>query len=114
MTLGKEITREDCVRDMYEMPEDGSKDNVGKIGVIPYCYLKADFRAPQYQLVRLLGGFGTSPTGRGDACFGTACIDGLKARWEKFDFIGIGNAEVERYAEELESLWVKNKTQEME
>lgn len=102
MTPNREFTREDCVRSMYDEPKDGSKDNIGKIAVISYSNLNPDFREPQYQLVRLLGGFGTTPSGRGNACYGKACNDGEEARWERSDFIGIGNAEVERYAEKLE------------
>ncbi len=96
-----EFTKEDCCRSMYE----GTESNIGKIGIIPLSGLTNDYKKPEYQLFRLDGGFGCSPAGRGNSCFGKFCADGSEARMEKFDFIGIGNAEVEKIAQELEVGW---------
>lgn len=89
------------IASMYE----GTESNIGKIGIIPLSGLTNDYKKPEYQLFRLDGGFGCSPAGRGNSCFGKFCADGSEARMEKFDFIGIGNAEVEKIAQELEVGW---------
>lgn len=103
--LSREFTKADCCRSMYEKLPEGETSNRGKVGIISMECLAADYRKPEYQLFRLEGGFGCSPTNGGNACFGKFCADGSEARMERFDFLGIANAEVEKIAEELEAGW---------
>lgn len=100
-----EFTKADCCRSMYEKLPEGETSNRGKVGIISMECLTKDYRKPEYQLFRLEGGFGCSPTNGGNACFGKFCADGSEARMEKFDFLGIGNEEVEKIAQELEAGW---------
>lgn len=100
-----EFTKADCCRSMYEKLPEGETSNRGKVGIISIECLANDYRKPEYQLFRLEGGFGCSPTNGGNACFGKFCADGSEARMERFDFLGIANAEVEKIAEELEAGW---------
>lgn len=101
----KEFTKADCSRSMYEKLPEGETSNRGKVGIISMECLAKDYRKPEYQLFRLEGGFGCSPTNGGNACFGKFCADGSEARIERFDFLGIASAEVEKIAEELEAGW---------
>lgn len=100
-----EFTKKDCIRTMYDEIKDGSLDNSGKVCIIPYDKLDPKFRTPENQLFRVSCGFGITPSGGGNACYGHFCNDGEKTRWEKFKFIGVGNEQVEKYAEQLESEW---------
>lgn len=100
-----EFTKADCCRSMYEKLPEGETSNRGKVGIISMECLAKDYRKPEYQLFRLEGGFGCSPNNGGNACFGKFCADGSEARMERFDFLGIANAEVEKIAEELEAGW---------
>lgn len=108
------FTGEDCCRTMYAKIPDGSYDNVGKVGIIKLETLDPKYQKPDYQLFRLRSGFGCCPTAGGNACMGTFCIDGERTRWERFNFIGIANEEVTKYAEELERKWQKEKQNEAE
>lgn len=101
----KEFTKADCCRTMYAKLPEGEISNKGKVGIISMDCLSKEYRKPEYQLFRLEGGFGCSPTNGGNACFGKFCADGSEARMERFDFLGIANAEVEKIAEELEAGW---------
>ena len=103
--LSNEFTKADCCRSMYEKLPEGETSNRGKVGIISMECLAQDYKKPEYQLFRLEGGFGCSPTNGGNACFGKFCADGSEARMERFDFLGIANAEVEKIAEELEAGW---------
>lgn len=100
-----EFTKADCCRSMYEKLPEGEISNRGKVGIISMECLAKDYRKPEYQLFRLEGGFGCSPTNGGNACYGKFCADGSEARMERFDFLGIANAEAEKIAEELEAGW---------
>ncbi len=99
------FTKADCCRTMYDRPTDGTLDNSGKVCIIPLEKLNEKFRKPEYQLFRVLSGFGIDPSTSGNACYGYFCVDGERCRWERYNFFGVGNEEVEKYAQELESVW---------
>lgn len=101
----KEFTKADCCRSMYDEMPEGEKDNKGKVCILPLDFLSEDYRKPQYQLFRIGSGFGCTPTGRGNACYGYFCANGDECRIEKYDFLGVANAEAEKIAEELEAVW---------
>lgn len=101
----KEFTKADCCRSMYDQVPEGETSNKGKVCIISLACLAEEYRKPEYQLFRLEGGFGCSPTNGGNACFGKFCADGSEARMERYDFIGVGNDEVEKIAKELEAGW---------
>ena len=99
----KIFTREDCVRSMYhEAPNDS---NAGCVGIIKLETLVPEYQEPEFQLFRIWGGFGASPSKMGNAVFGYFCADGEECRQERHYFIGIANEEVTKYAEELEKKW---------
>ena len=99
----KLYTREDCIRSMYgEAPNDS---NEGFVGILNISDFKPEYQEPKYQLFRIQGGFGASPSKMGNAVFGYFCADGEECRQERYQFIGIANEEVTRYAEELEKAW---------
>ena len=103
------FTKKDCVRTMCEPTEGDS--NAGCIGILDFdkANFKPEYRIPENQLFRILGGFGSSPSKMGNAVIGYFCSDGEHCRQERYQFIGIANAEVTRYAEELESRWKEDK-----
>lgn len=101
----KSFTKADCCRSMYDKPTDGTLDNSGRVCIIPLEKLKESYRKPEYQLFRVLSGFGVDPSTMGNACYGYFCVDGERCRWERYNFLGVGNEDVEKYAEELESKW---------
>ena len=100
------FTKKDCIRTMYdEAPNDS---NVGLIGIIDVARVhKPEYQEPQYQLFRIKGGFGSSPSKMGNAVMGTYCADGEDCRRERYEFIGIANEEVTKFAEQLEKTWSK-------
>lgn len=108
------FTGEDCCRTMYQEVPNGMGTNEGLIAILKMEYFHPDYQTPDNQLFRLKCGFGCSPTTGGNACFGVYCLDGEEARQERFQFIGIANEEVTKYAEELESKWQQNKQREAE
>jgi hypothetical protein len=88
---------------MYdEAPNDS---NEGCVGILKVETFKPEYQKPQYQLFRIQCGFGASPSKMGNAVFGYFCVDGEECRQERYDFIGIANEDVTRYAEELEKAW---------
>lgn len=101
----KEFTKADCCRTMYEAPADGALDNSGKVCIIPLDKLCEKYRKPEYQLSRVQSGFGVTPSASGNACYGYFCADGERCRWERYNFLGVANAEAEKIAEELEAGW---------
>lgn len=101
----KEFTKADCCRSMYDEVPEGETDNKGKVCILPLDFLSEDYRKPEYQLFRIGGGFGCTPSGRGNACYGYFCANGDEGRIEKYSFLGIANAETEKIAEELEAGW---------
>lgn len=99
----KTFTSKDCIRSMHdEAPNDS---NAGCVGILKIETFKPEYQQPEYQLFRILGGFGASPSKMGNAVFGYFCADGEECRQERRNFIGIANEEVTRYAEELEKQW---------
>ena len=99
------FTEKDCIRSMYDSVEGDS--NAGCIAIINLSRVnfKPEFRKPEFQLFRLQSGFGVSPSKMGNACFGTFCADGETCRRERYEFLGIANEEVTKYAEQLEAVW---------
>lgn len=101
----REFTKADCCRSMYDDVPEGEEDNSGRVCIIPLEKLGERFRKPEYQLFRVQSGFGVRPSASGNACYGHFSVDGEKCRWEKYNFLGVGNAEVEKIAQELEAGW---------
>ena len=101
----KEFTKADCCRSLYDDLPEGKTDNEGCVCIIPLDKLEKKYRKPEYQLFRIQSGFGTRPSARGNACYGYFCADGEQCRWERYKFLGVGNAEVEKIAEKLEAGW---------
>lgn len=101
----KEFTKADCCRSMYDEVPEGETDNKGKVCILPLDFLSEDYKKPEYQLFRIGSGFGCTPTGRGNACYGYFCANGDECRIEKYEFLGVANAEAEKIAEELEAGW---------
>ena len=102
----KLFTKEDCIRSMYgEAPNDSNEGCVGILKLSHIETFKPEYQKPEYQLFRIQGGFGASPSKMGNAVFGYFCADGEECRQERYQFIGIANEEVTRYAEELEKKW---------
>lgn len=101
----REFTKADCCRSMYDEVPEGETDNRGKVCILPLDFLSADYRKPEYQLFRIGSGFGCTPTGRGNACYGYFCANGDECRIEKYDFLGVANDEAVKIAEELEEGW---------
>ena len=108
------FTGADCCRTMYQPVPNGMGTNEGLVAILKLTTFKPEYQTPDNQLFRQKGGFGCSPTTGGNACFGTYCLDGEEVRQERFQFIGIANEEVTKYAEELESQWKQEKENEVE
>jgi hypothetical protein len=88
---------------MYdEAPNDS---NAGCVGILKLDTFKPEYQQPKFQLFRILGGFGASPSKMGNAVMGYFCADGEECRQERYQFIGIANEEVTRYADKLEKQW---------
>lgn len=102
----KLFTKEDCIRSMYDRAPNDSLE--GCVGILKLSHLetfKPEYQKPEFQLFRIQGGFGASPSKTGNAVYGYFCADGEECRQERYQFIGIANEEVTRYAEELEKAW---------
>ncbi len=101
-----DFTGNNCIRSMYEPIADKKQENnEGLVAIIKLKTLSEEYRKPEYQLFRLTGGFGCTPTSSGNACYGYFCKDGEETRWERQNFIGIANADAVKIAEQLESEW---------
>lgn len=75
-------TKEDC------LPLEG-EDLKGKILVLkPEC-LAENYRSKENQLWKAMSGFGCNPGAMGTAVYSECLSDGEKARWERYNFIGI-------------------------
>ena len=108
------FTGDDCCRTMYAGLPNGMTSNAGQVAILQLKYFNPEYQTPDNQLFRLRHGFGCDPTTSGNACFGTFCLDGEEARQERYQFIGIANEEVTKYAEELESKWQNEREKEAE
>ena len=99
----KTFTSKDCIRGMYdEAPNDS---NAGCVGILKIDTFKPEYQQPEFQLFKICGGFGSSPSKMGNAVFGYFCVDGEECRFERPMFIGIANEEVTKIADELEKQW---------
>ena len=102
----KLFTNEDCIRSMYgEAPNDSNEGFVGILSPPHIETFSPQYQKKEFQLFRIQGGFGASPSKNGNAVFGYFCADGEECRQERYQFVGIANEEVTRYAEELEKKW---------
>lgn len=61
----------------------------GKVIVIKPDVLRQEYRVPTHQLKLCLGGFGASPHSRGSAVFCADLYSGQKARFERWDVLGV-------------------------
>ena len=106
----KEVfTEKNCIRGMFDTSVETNK---GLIAIIKPEILSDDFDDRDYQLVRLVGGFGCMPTTSGNACYIYFCKDGTKVRVERYQLLGIADEETTKYAEELESQLMPLKPEE--
>ena len=76
------FTADDCI------PYNQSESIVGKVVVINTEINRYEYRHSAYQLVLVDGGHGATG-GRGQAVFGTCLADGERARWERYDVLGV-------------------------
>ena len=77
-----QFTADDCI------PDNQSESIVGKVVVINTEINRYEYRHSAYQLVLVNGGHGATG-GRGQAVFGTCLADGERARWERYDVLGV-------------------------
>lgn len=94
-----------CIRSMSDPAPNDS--NAGCVAVVRAEWLGAKYKEPKYQLFRLGGGFGTSPSKMGNCCIGYFCADGEQCRMERYDLLGIADEATTKMAEELEAAWKK-------
>lgn len=76
------FTADDCI------PDNQNESIVGKVVVINTEINRYEYRYSAYQLVLVDGGHGATG-GRGQAVFGTCLADGERARWERYDVLGV-------------------------
>ena len=76
------FTTEDCI------PDNRNESIVGKVVVINAELNRYEYQHSAYQLVLVDGGHGAIG-GRGQAVFGTCLADGKRARWERYDVLGV-------------------------
>ncbi len=74
---------EDCIPHSYE------QDINGKVVVIKSEALSPEYRRGSEQLMYVLGGFGANANSRGNAVFCCQLSDGEKARYERYQVLGI-------------------------
>lgn len=89
---------------MYEKTNT-DHGNKGEVCILKPERLSEPYRQKEYQLFRVMCGFGADPEASGNACFGYYCADGEEARRERFEFIGVADDETQTYANELEKKW---------
>ena len=76
------FTTEDCI------PDNRNESIVGKVVVINAELNRYEYQHSAYQLVLVDGGHGAIG-GRGQAVFGTCLADAKRARWERYDVLGV-------------------------
>ena len=76
------FTKDDCI------PDNRNESIVGKVVVINTELNRYEYQHSAYQLVLVDGGHGAIG-GRGQAVFGTCLADGKRARWERYDVLGV-------------------------
>ena len=69
--------------------EEEFGDLEGKVVIINPKYLKEEYWSPENQLWLATGGFGCSPTAKGQAVYATCLIDGDKNRWDRSCVLGV-------------------------
>lgn len=95
------LTAADCL-------SNGLNENIeDKLIIIKADVLSAEYRRSDYQLKIATGGFGCSPTARGNAVFCKDLYSGNESRFERSDVLGV--ADISRLPE-----WAKIKTAEYE
>jgi hypothetical protein len=77
------FTAEHCV------PHDYAGDLHKKVVAIKAECLAPEYRRGSEQLMYVTGGFGTSPNSRGTAVFCVQLSDGKKARYERYQVLGV-------------------------
>lgn len=78
----KPFTIEDCI------PDNKNENIVDKVVVINAEPKRYEYQHPAYQLILADGGNGAIG-GRGQAVFGTCLSNGHRARWERYDVLGV-------------------------
>lgn len=73
----------DCV------PGGLDQDLKGQVVALRADVLLPEYRACSHQLILASGGFGCSPTSRGNAVFGVNIYSGEQERWNRTDILGI-------------------------
>ena len=76
------FTKEHCI------PDDHKSNIVGKVVVLNAEPKRYEYQHPAYQLILAEGGNGATG-GRGQAVFGTCLADAKRARWERYDVLGV-------------------------
>ena len=76
------FTKDDCI------PDNRNESIVGKVVVINTELNRYEYQHSAYQLVLVDGGHGAIG-GRGQAVFGTCLADAKRARWERYDVLGV-------------------------
>lgn len=76
------FTADDCI------PDNQNENIVGKVVAIKAELNRYEYRHSAYQLILVDGGNGATG-GRGQAVFGTCLADGKRARWERYDVLGV-------------------------
>lgn len=76
------FAKDDCI------PDKRNESIVGKVVVINAELNRYEYQHSAYQLVLVDGGHGATG-GRGQAVFGTCLADGKRARWERYDVLGV-------------------------
>lgn len=77
-----QFTKDDCI------PDNRNESIVGKVVVINTELNRYEYQHSAYQLVLVDGGHGAIG-GRGQAVFGTCLADAKRARWERYDVLGV-------------------------
>ena len=83
-----EVVKEEQSRFDFDIPDNRNESIVGKVVVINAELNRYEYQHSAYQLVLVDGGHGAIG-GRGQAVFGTCLADGKRARWERYDVLGV-------------------------
>lgn len=76
------FTKNDCI------PDNRNENIVSQVVVINAELNRYEYQHAAYQLVLVDGGRG-AVGGRGQAVFGTCLADGKRAKWERYDVLGV-------------------------
>jgi len=89
---------EHCRRTMYQNAPKGTNEK--QWGILKIDVLQPELQDWQHQLFKLRTGFGCNPHANGNAIFGNYYADGKGRRFERYDFVGIANNEIQKWANE--------------